>query len=80
MKQAPEMTRAAFKAALARNGFRGPIIAWFEDTTGQTPGVSYSGVFTRKGKICRRATLAYLIHKRAEESAKINAASAHASA
>lgn len=71
MKRPPEMSRAAFRAALARNGFSGPVIAWFADTTGQTPGLNYSGVFTTKGKLLRRATLAHLIRARAEAAAKL---------
>jgi hypothetical protein len=64
MKRPPDMSHAAFKAALLRNGFRGPVVAWFEDTTGATPGVSYSGVFTSKGKLLRRTTIAHLIRRR----------------
>lgn len=67
------MSRAAFKAALARNGFRGPVIAWFADTSGLTPGHSFSGVFTAKGKLLRRSTLAHLIRARAEAAAKLAA-------
>jgi hypothetical protein len=70
MMRPRDMTRAEFKAALARRGFRGPIIAWFEDTTGATPGVSYSGVYTRKGKLLRRTTIAHLIRSRDAEIAK----------
>lgn len=65
-----DMTRAQFKAALTRNGFSGPVFAWFEDTTGRTPGISYSGVFLSDGTLCRRATIAYLIKQRDAEAAR----------
>lgn len=67
MKRPPEMSASQFRAALARNGFSGPIMFWFQDTTGQTPGVSYGGIFTLKGKLCRRQTIAELIRKRADQ-------------
>ncbi|HWP88521.1 MAG TPA: hypothetical protein VNM70_11610 [Burkholderiales bacterium] len=69
MKQPPDMSRAAFKAALVRNGFR-QVLLWGEDTTGMTPGVSYGMVMNHKGKILRRASLAYMLRRRAEEATK----------
>lgn len=62
MKRPPEMSRAAFQAALERNRFSGPVMFWFRDL--DTKGHSYSGVFTVKGKLLRRATLAKLLADR----------------
>jgi hypothetical protein len=64
VKRPPEMSHRQFVAALKRNGFRHAALFWFEDTSGRTPGASYSGIFTRKGKTCRRATIAHLIRQR----------------
>ena len=63
MKRAPEMSRAQFKAALDRNGFR-QVLVWFEDTTGQVTGTSWGAVLHLNGKMARRATLAKLIRER----------------
>ena len=69
MKQPPDMSRAAFKTALQRNGFD-TVLLWVRDISGQTPGVSYGMVMNHKGKILRRATLAHAIRSRAAEIAK----------
>ena len=69
MKQPPDMTRAAFKAALRRNGFA-IVLLWMRDTSGQTPGVSYGMTMNHKGKILRRASLARAIRLRAADIAK----------
>lgn len=71
MKQPPDMSRAQFKDALARHGFKGPILMWFQDT--KHPHISYGGVYSMKGKLHRRATLAKLIRSRKEEEAKAGA-------
>lgn len=72
MKRPPDMSARQFNAALKRNGFRHAFLFWFEDTTGQTEGISYSGIFYRKGKLARRATLAHLL-KRREHQIKLSA-------
>lgn len=74
MKRPPEMSRAQFRAALKRNGFR-QILMWFEDTTGECPSVSWGAILAIKtGKIMRRATLAKIIRERNSEIAKRRAA------
>jgi len=70
MKRPPDMSLAQFTAALKRNGFKYGHLFWFYDTSGQTSGVSYAGIFTRKGKLLRRATLAHLIRQRNVEIVK----------
>jgi len=62
------MTRREFETALERNGFRLAYLFWYEDTTGQTPGVLYSGVYdgtTLHDR--RRDTVRRLIAQRARE-------------
>lgn len=66
MKAPPEMSRKQFNASLARNGFR-QCLLWFEDMTGQCPGVSWGGVLHRNGKMARRATIAKLRRDRDAE-------------
>ena len=63
MKRPAELSRAAFRAALRRNGFR-IVLLWCEDISGATPGHSYGMVMNTKGKILRRATLAHVIRER----------------
>jgi hypothetical protein len=69
MKRPPDLSRAAFKAALQRNGFC-MVLLWCRDTSGAMPGSSYGVVMDRKGKILRRATLAHVIRSRAADVAK----------
>lgn len=59
-----DMSRAEFVAALKRNGFASDFGAWFKDTSGQAPGYSIGGVFTHRGVLLRRTTIAYLIERR----------------
>lgn len=65
----PEMSRAQFKAALARNGFKQTLL-WIEDTTGQVPGISWGIVMHPGGKVARRATLAKVLRERRAEIEK----------
>jgi hypothetical protein len=63
-----DMTKAQFAEALKRNGFRHEFLWWFKDTTGQTPGVSYGGIWNPKaGRFDRRTTVAHLIKSRAKD-------------
>lgn len=71
MTKIPEMTAKQFSDALKRRGFRHAFLFWFEDTSGACPHVSFGGLFTRKGKLLRRATLAQLIRARDAEIAKM---------
>ena len=64
-----DMTRAQFKAALARNGFESVMGMWFTDTTGQT-STAFGAIITRQGVVRRRETLAHIIAKRREEAQK----------
>lgn len=78
MKRPPDLSRSAFNAALARNGFK-KVLMWLEDTTGAAPGVSYGLVLyasgPNKGKVARRASLARAIRARdADVKAKGRAA------
>lgn len=73
MKAPRELSRKQFNEAMQRNGFKHHALFWFIDTTGQTPGCSYSGIFWRNGKLARRATLAHLIRRRDEEIARLAA-------
>ena len=63
-----DMTRAQFLEALDRNGFRKPVLIWV--TSKDDPSVSYSMVFTGKGKLLRRLTIANLIASREKNRAK----------
>lgn len=63
-----DMTRRQFYAALERNGFGKPILMWVSSK--DNPNISYSMLFTIKGKICRRETLAHLIARREQDRAK----------
>lgn len=57
-----DMTHKQFLAALERNGFRKPVLFWVSSK--DDPSRSYSMIFTRKGKLLRRVTLAHLIAER----------------
>lgn len=70
MKRPPEMSRKAFHAALARNGFARPVLMWCQDTSGRTSGVSYGLILHRNGKIARRASLAALLRKREQQETR----------
>lgn len=69
MKRPPEMSRAAFKSALARNGFRQTLM-WISDTTGIAPNISWGVVIHRNGKTAYRATLAKVLRERNAIEAK----------
>lgn len=60
-----EMTQQQFHAALERNGFRKPVLFWVEHRA--LPGISFSMLFHRKGKLARRETIAHLIERRNAE-------------
>lgn len=64
MKRPPEMTRAAFNAALKRNGFR-KVLLWIEDTTGVVRG-SLGMVLHMDGKSAYRASLAKALRWRSD--------------
>lgn len=64
-----EMSRAQFKAALKKNGFRSILGCWFEDTTGQCDRVSWGALIGPSG-LLRRATLAKIVRERRAEVAK----------
>lgn len=63
MKRPPEMSRGAFKAALARNGFKQTLL-WITDATGIAPGISWGVIMHRNGKTAYRATLARVLRER----------------
>jgi hypothetical protein len=63
MKRPPEMSRAQFRKALERNGFR-QVLLWINDTTGAVPGTSWGMLLYRNGKSAYRATLAHVIRER----------------
>lgn len=63
-----DMTRKQFFAALDRNGFCRPILAWVSSKDDRSH--SFSMVFTPKGKILRRLTIAHLIAEREKARAK----------
>jgi hypothetical protein len=58
-----DFSRAQFKAACARQGFR-PVLLWLEDTSGETPGISYGMISDLKGKVRRRESLSHAIRSR----------------
>ncbi len=64
-----DMTSAQFAAALKRNGFSKPVIFWVSHP--DLPNHSFSMLFTSKGKLCRRETIAHLIKRRDEELANV---------
>jgi hypothetical protein len=63
-----EMSRPQFSAALKRNGFSTPILFWVYSR--DNPNISYSMLFTTKGKVLRRATIAHLLQSRERDRAK----------
>ena len=69
MKRPPEMSRRQFRETIKRRGFR-QILMWFEDTTGECPGVSWGAILHMNGKMAYRATLAKIIRERDAEIAK----------
>ena len=67
-----DMSNREFSAAMKRNGFRHEFLLWFKDTTAQTPHIRFSGLFSTKGKLFRRATIAHLIRQREAELKRSN--------
>ncbi len=57
-----DMSRVQFLAALARNGFGKPIMFWISSK--DDPSRSYGMIFTAKGKLRRRETLAHVLRER----------------
>jgi hypothetical protein len=72
MKRARDLSRRQLVAAAKRQGFRA-VMGWLEDTSGETPGVSYGMVMTAKGKVLRRTSLAHAIRQRKAHVARAEA-------
>lgn len=65
---ARDMTDRQFAAALARNGFKAPVLFWVEHS--DIPGHHFSMLFRGK-KIAKRETIAHLCRRRDEELAAV---------
>jgi hypothetical protein len=72
MKRKRDLSQRQLVAAARRQGFRA-VMWWLEDTSGETPGVSYGMVMTGKGKIMRRTSLAHAIKSRKAHAARAEA-------